>query len=163
VASDGAGAALGEITQVEATRGRVKLKLAGYNDVDTDWLPVASAGAGAGKGMIALPDVGDVVLVLFHRSDPARGVVLSGIWNPSGPPDAGVEGGRVRRFAFCSAGGQKVELDDDKSALRISDKTGSFVELTPQGMKLHAKTPLTIEAPGQAIVLLGNSVDFRRG
>jgi phage baseplate assembly protein gpV/phage protein D len=162
-APDGAAAALGEITQVEATRGRVKLKLASYGDVETDWLPVASAGAGAGKGMIALPDVGDVVVVLFHRSDPARGVVLSGIWSPSGPPDAGVEGGRVRRFALRSAGGQRVELDDDKSALRLSDKTGSFVELTPGGVKIHSKTPLTIEAPGQAIVLQGASIDFRRG
>ncbi|HEY2028936.1 MAG TPA: phage baseplate assembly protein V [Myxococcales bacterium] len=159
---DGAGAALGEVVEIELPRGRVKLKLAAYGSVVTDWLPVASAGAGAGKGMIALPDVGDMVLVLFHRADPARGVVLCGLWTAAGPPDAGIEGGRVRRFALRSKGGQKVELDDATSALRLSDETGSFVELTPHGVTVHAKTPLTLDAPGQPIVLRGQSIDFRR-
>jgi uncharacterized protein involved in type VI secretion and phage assembly len=160
---DGAGAALGQVAEVEDLRGRVKLELAGYGGVVTDWLPVASAGAGAGKGMIALPDVGDMVLVLFHRGDPARGVVLAGLWAPAGPPEAGIRKGRVRRFALRSKGGQTVELDDDDSTLRLVDQTGSFFVLSPSGVTLHAKTPLTLEAPGQPIVLRGDSIDFRRG
>jgi phage protein D/phage baseplate assembly protein gpV len=159
----GAGATLAEVAQVDATSGRVKVRLVAHGDVETDWLPIASAGAGVGKGLMALPDVGDHVLVLFHASDAARGVVLAGLWSSSGPPDAGVKDGRVRRWALRSSGGHQLELDDAKSALRLGDSSGSFVEMTPRGVKLHAEVPLTIEAPGQPIVVLGDAVDFRRG
>jgi phage baseplate assembly protein gpV len=159
----GAGATLAEVAQVDARSGRVKARLIAHGDVETDWLPLASAGAGEEKGLMALPDVGDHVLILFHAGDAARGVVLAGLWSSSGPPDAGVQGGRVRRWALRSKGGLRLELDDAKSAIRLGDDRGSFIEMTPDGVKLHAEVPLTIEAPGRTVVVRGDAVDFKRG
>jgi phage baseplate assembly protein gpV/phage protein D len=159
---DGAGAALAEVTAVEEVRGRVRARLSGHGDVETDWLPVASPGAGASKGLVALPDVGDRVLILFHRADPARGVVVGGLWSPPGPPGEVVANGRVRRLTLCTAGGRQLELDDAARSLRLADGMGSFVELRPDGVTLHAAAPLTIEAPGKPVVVRAASVDFRR-
>ena len=45
----------------------------------------------------------------------------------------------------------------------VEDGTGSYLELTPSGVRLHSQVPLDIEAPGQPVVIRGNSIDFRRG
>lgn len=157
---DPGGLLLGEVSAL-APEGRVRVRLAGHGEVETDWLPVASPGAGADKGLALLPDLGDRVVVLLD-GDPSRGIVLAGLWGPSGPPDPGLEGGRARRGSLRSAGGLRLELDDERRALRLEDAKGSFVLLSPEGLTVHAKVPLTLEAPGQPVVVRGASVDFRR-
>jgi hypothetical protein len=37
------------------------------------------------------------------------------------------------------------------------------LELGPDRLWLHANTPLEMEAPGQAIVIRGRSIDFQQG
>lgn len=153
----------GVVTRVDAGSGRVQVRLPAYGAVETDWLQVATLGAGSGKGLTLLPDVDDLVLLLLAREDPAQAVVLGGIYGKGGPPDAGVEGGHVKRFTLHTRGGHKVTLDDARKAMRLEDPTGSFIDLSPDGVQLSAKVPLTIEAPGQPIVIRGDRVDFQRG
>lgn len=158
----GATALLGTVTQVDARSGRVRAKLPTVGDVESDWMQVASAGAGAGKGLTLIPDVGDQVLVLCAHGDPAQGVVLGGLWGKDGPQDAGVVGGAVKRGTLRTAAGHTLRFDDDKKSIRLEDATGSFLELTPGGVRLRSATPLTIEAPGQPVVISGDTLDFRR-
>jgi hypothetical protein len=73
-----------------------------------------------------------------------------------------VESGRVQRFSLHSRAGHRVVLDDARKTLRLEDPTGNFLELGPEGVQLHAAVPLTLEAPGQDIVIRGDAVDFRR-
>jgi hypothetical protein len=56
-----------------------------------------------------------------------------------------------------------LKLDDAGRTLRLEDGEGSYLELTPSGVRLHAKAPLDIEAPGQPVVIRGQSIDFQRG
>ena len=60
-------AALGIVTHVNDPDGygRIRVKLPTYKDVETDWMGVVTPGAGLGKGLLALPDVDDTVLVCF--------------------------------------------------------------------------------------------------
>ncbi|MGZ6705371.1 MAG: phage baseplate assembly protein V [Solirubrobacteraceae bacterium] len=157
-------AALGEVTAVDDPegRGRVRVRLPAYEDVESDWLGVVTAGAGDGRGLVALPDAGDAVLVLFPHEDPAAGIVVGGLYGAGGPPDPGVAGGAVKRFSLTTAGGQRITLDDDRSVLRVEDATGSSVELSPGAVTLHAATNLTIEAPGRALKIRATSVDFEQ-
>jgi len=37
------------------------------------------------------------------------------------------------------------------------------VELSPKRVTLHAAVDLEIEAPGRAVVITGNTIDFRKG
>ncbi|MBI4538141.1 MAG: phage baseplate assembly protein V [Gemmatimonadetes bacterium] len=142
--------------------GRVQVTLPTCGDLETEWMGVVSAGAGAGKGLVALPDVGDRVLVLFAREDAAHGVVIGGLYGTQGPPDSGVEGGRVKRYTLVTAGGQRIRLDDDGGAIRLENAEGSYIEMSAGRLALHAASGLEIEAPGGPVVVRGGSIDFER-
>ncbi|HEX5081825.1 MAG TPA: phage baseplate assembly protein V [Blastocatellia bacterium] len=161
----GALSALGVVTRIDDPEklGRVKVSLPAFGDVETDWMEVLSAAAGKGKGLVMIPDVGDRVLMLCAGGDPAQGVVLGGLFGPKGLPEDVIDGGDVRRFTMLSPGGQLVRLDDSDRSVRLENSDGSFVELLPKKVRLHAATDLEIEAPGNAIVIRGAKVDFQTG
>jgi phage baseplate assembly protein gpV len=121
-------------------------------------------GAGEGKGLIALPDVGDTVLVVLPSGGAGgAGVVMGGLYGTKSPPDSGVEGGAVKRYTLRTPAGQLVTLDDANKAVRLEDETGSYLELTPEKVLLHAAVDLALEAPGRAVTVTGNTIDFRQG
>jgi uncharacterized protein involved in type VI secretion and phage assembly len=157
-------AAVAEVTSVDDPdgRGRVRVKFPAYGDVESDWLGTATPGAGSDRGLVALPDVGDNVLVVFPHEDPATGIVIGGLYGTGGPPDPGVAAAAVQRFTLRTAGGQHIALDDEHRKLRLEDVTGSSLELAPGGVKLHSAVDLTIEAPGRAIVIRAKSVDLKQ-
>jgi phage protein D/phage baseplate assembly protein gpV len=160
-----ASAALGEVTSVDDPdgRGRVRVGFPAHGDVESDWLGVVVPGAGGDRGIVALPDVGDRVLVAFAHEDPATGVILGGLYGAGGPPDTGVANAAVRRFSMRTSGGQWITLDDENQRLRLEDVTGSSVELSPDQVTVHAAVDLTIEAPGRAVVVRAKTVDFEQG
>jgi uncharacterized protein involved in type VI secretion and phage assembly len=158
-------AALGQVTSVDDPdgHGRVRVSFPAYGDVESDWLGVVVPGAGGDRGIVALPDVGDHVLVAFAHEDPAAGVIVGGLYGTGGPPDPGVADAAVRRFSIRTSGGQWITLDDENKKLRLEDVTGSSVELSPNQVTVHAAVDLTIEAPGRAVVVRAKTVDFEQG
>jgi phage protein D/phage baseplate assembly protein gpV len=158
----GAVVAFGIVTRVDDPEGlgRVCVKLPTYEDVETDWMGVLCAGAGPDKGLIILPDVGDRVLVLFAREDPGEGIVLGGLYGTQKPPDSGVDGGSVRRYTLRTAGGHLVRFDDASRTIRVEDGSHSYVELSPDRVRLHASVDLDIEAPGRSVTIRGKTIDF---
>jgi phage baseplate assembly protein gpV/phage protein D len=158
-------AALGQVTSVDDPdeRGRVRVKFPTYDELESDWLGVITPGAGRSRGIVALPDVDDLVLVVFPHEDAATGIVIGGLYGTGGPPDPGVVDAAVRRFSIHTADGQQVVLDDDQHRLRLEDKSGSSVELAPDGLTIHAATDLTIEAPGKTVTIRADSVGFEQG
>jgi phage baseplate assembly protein V len=163
--SKSASVAWGRVTRVDDPEnfGRVQVALPAMGEVETGWMGVLAPGAGSGKGVVALPDVGDQVLVLLIEGDPSLGVVLGGLYGTNAPEDFGVEGTSVRRYTIATPGGQKIRLDDSASSVRMEDKTGSYVELSPKKVSVHAAVDLEIEAPGHSIVITGSTIDFRKG
>jgi phage protein D/phage baseplate assembly protein gpV len=154
------------ITQVDDPQqlGRVRAKLPTYGNIETDWLAVVTQAAGRGKGVIALPDVGDTVLLLLANEDPGQALVLGGLYSSDvHPPDSGIVAGEVRRFTFLTAGGQSVVLDEQESRVRIENGAGSYAEFLPKQLIVHAAADLVLEAPGHSITLRGKRIDFERG
>jgi phage baseplate assembly protein gpV/phage protein D len=158
-------AALGTVTRVDDPQGlgRVRVCLPTYGEVETEWMHVLSAGAGADKGLMILPDVDDRVLVLFSQEAPGLGVVMGGLYGMEGPVDSGVEGNEVKRYTILTRGGHRVRLDDEEETIYLEDSTGSYVALSPENVHLHAAVDLIIEAPEQAILIRGQTIDFERG
>lgn len=156
---------LGTVISVEdpENRGRVKLSLPSLNDVETDWLSVLIAGAGDKKGLVVLPGVDDRVLALLPGDDPSSGIVLGGLYEAgSEPPDWGVRDHAVKRYAFYTPGGQKFFLDDEKKTVRLENSKGSFWEITPDKVTLHADgADLEIGAPGHQVLIKGKNIDFK--
>lgn len=173
---------LGQVTRIKDKQGmgRVRVKLPTYNFLETGWMGVVCPAAGSKKGVIALPEVGDQVVVLLHQGDPTQGIVLGGLYNEEvKPPDDGLEGSVRKRFMFTTSVGRKVILDEAGAAIRIKNNEDSFVELLPEGVKihhdngsylellsnlvkLHAKTKLEIEAPGNSVFIRGSRIDFQK-
>jgi phage protein D/phage baseplate assembly protein gpV len=143
--------------------GRVQVQLPAFSGIESDWMGLAAPGAGANKGMVSLPEVGDQVLVVMQADDLSQGLVLGGLHGTKLPPDWGIEGGSVRRFGLFTPGGNRLQLDDGHRSIRIQDAGGSYLELAPAKVLLHAATDLEIEAPGHGVTVRGASIDFARG
>jgi phage protein D/phage baseplate assembly protein gpV len=141
-------------------KGRVRVRLPSFGDVETDWIGVLAVGAGDRKGLVAQPDVDDLVLVALAYDDPGHGVVLGGLYGMGGPPDTGIESGSVKRYTLVTPAGQRVRLDDENNILRVENAGGSYVELAPGALTVHATTELRLEAPGKAVFIRGKSIDF---
>ena len=154
----------GTVTRIDDPEGlgRVCVSLSACNGLETDWMCVISPGAGKRKGCMTLPDVGDDVLVCCSAENPAYGVVLGSLYGAGGMPDAGIESGAVARYTLCTPGGQRVQLDDHRKVIRLENSAGSYMELTPNHVTVHSATDFTLDAPGRAIVIQANAIDFRR-
>jgi uncharacterized protein involved in type VI secretion and phage assembly len=162
--SEGASLTLGKVTQVNDPEelGRVKLSLPTFGDVETDWMEVLCVAAGQGKGLVALPDVGDQVLVAFSHEDPGQGIVLGNLYGKTSPPDPGVDGSAVKRYILRTPGGGYVQFDDGHNIVRVQDQQGSYLELSRDTVLLHAVAALEIEAPGKPVTIRGQTIDFER-
>ncbi len=179
--SGAAASTLGLVSQVDDPdgMGRVRVVLPNYGGVETSWLQVVVPGAGPDKGLIALPDVDDQVLVLLLNQDPDQAVVLGGLYGVDGPPDAGVEDGTVRRYTFTTPGAQRIRLDDGEETIQIENSNGDFIQLTPEEVRLgdsqgslieltpgrcriHSAADLEIRAPGKKVTISGQAIDFER-
>ena len=158
-----ASAAWGTVTRVDDpdSLGRVRVSLPAVGNVETEWMGVLAPGAGSGKGLVALPAVGDQVLMLFLGGDASQGLVLGGLYGTKSPGDYGVDGTSIRRFTFSTPGGQRIQLDDGNESIRLENKGGSFLELSPQKARLHSAVDLEIEAPGRGVVIKGKTIDFK--
>ena len=144
--------------------GRVCVKLPNYNDVETDWMQVLSVGAGLGKGLLILPDIDDTVLVFFPRGELTQGIILGGLYGMIQREDWdwGVEENAVKRFRLQTSGNQKISFDDIKQTLRMENSDGSFIEMSPEKVLLHASRDLEITAPGRAILIKSKTIDFEQ-
>ena len=179
--SKAATSTLGVVSQVDDpdAMGRVRVVLPNYGGAETSWLQVVVPGAGPDKGLVALPDVEDRVLVLLLNEDPDQAVVLGGLYGVNGPPDAGVEDGAVRRYTLTTPGAQRVRLDDQEQTIeiensngdfirlapeevRLGDNQGSLIELTPGRCRIHATADLEIGAPGKKVTISAQAIDFER-
>jgi phage baseplate assembly protein gpV len=148
---------LGTVTSVDDPDhlGRVQVSLPTVGDLDAGWLALLSPGAGAGRGLVVLPAVGDTVMVALPQESPADGVVLGAVYGTKAPPDA-----TPARWMLRTADGQSIVVDDDAHKIRVETRNGSFLELAPDGLRLHAASGLVIDAPGHALTIRAASVDF---
>ncbi|TQS43384.1 phage baseplate assembly protein V [Cryptosporangium phraense] len=153
---------LGAVTDVQDPDGlvRVRVRLPAFGDLDAGWLPVVCPGAGGGRGIVALPDVGDTVLVVLPGGEPSAGLVLGSLFGSLRPPDPGIRDGRVARWSLTTATGQSVVLDDADGSLRLDTGAGSYLQLGPDRSILHAATDLVLEAPGHGMTIRAGTVDF---
>jgi len=125
------GLVIGTVTDINDTDGlgRVKVQYSAVSDVVTStWARVASIGAGADRGVVLTPEVGDEVLVGFEGGDARRAVVLGGLHGQKDavPPGA-VKDGKVVNRRLTSRLGHVVELGDG------TDAAGQHVLLALQG------------------------------
>ncbi|XOZ34494.1 phage baseplate assembly protein V [Halomonadaceae bacterium KBTZ08] len=161
------GLVLGDVCDVDdpADCGRVQVTLHSYNEALSPWLLVLQSGAGTKKGLVALPEVGDQVLVGLPDGDPSRGIVLGGVYASEGPPrdpESARSNSAHRPYTLTTRGGQRIELNDADGSIRFGNADGSYLAMTPDGITLHALGNLTLEAPGHRLTLGSNEIDMEQ-
>jgi phage protein D/phage baseplate assembly protein gpV len=116
--------------------GRVKVKYPALGtNIESDWARVATPHAGAGRGLMFLPQPGDEVVVGFEHGDARRPFVLGSL------------------FA-----GQKV-LDDEELVDKAS-RDAMFAVKTPHQIAAHAAKEVKLTSDEKmTIVITGNPGD----
>jgi len=140
---------------------RVKARFPVLGDTHSAWMPVLSLGAGASKGFAVVPEPDDEVLVLFPDGDPARGIVLGGLYGAQAAPGERPADG-ARAFVLQSPSGPRVTLDGCEALMRLESGGGDVLEMTPDATLLRAKQDMTIEAPGRTIKIRAAHVEFEK-
>ncbi|MBO4209978.1 VgrG-related protein [Micromonospora echinofusca] len=162
--------------------GRVRLTLPWLDGrYTTGWARVVQAGAGADRGAVLLPEVGDEVLVGFTGGNLDAAYVLGGLHNgrdkppelDTDPVDGG--SGRIAARALVSRTGHRLELleagsgpdgvliatGDRKFLVRL-DRTGNQIEIVSDGrVTISGRDGLTLDAGSGALELAGQQVTVR--
>jgi phage protein D/phage baseplate assembly protein gpV len=126
--------------------GRVAVVLPSFGEIETGWIPVVSAAAGPNKGLVALPDPGDRVLVLLAGEDPGQAVVLGGLFAPDEPFDAGISDGEAKRYSIRTKGGHVLRFDDEATTVHLEDSTQNVVDLSPGGVRIESPKAMNVDA-----------------
>ena len=161
------GVATAIVTQNKDTDGlcRVKVRYP-WHDKPTEsyWARLATPMAGKGRGFVAIPEVGEEVLVACEREDLRFPYVLGGVFN--GPDKAAIANtdgkndkrewrSRKKHYLSFDDGSQGVvELAHEKKR-RITFDDNGFVVQDENGNKVQVDSSsgaMTIEAKGQLTI-----------
>jgi type VI secretion system (T6SS) baseplate-like injector VgrG len=110
---------------------RVKVRLPWLDGGDTDqthWAQLLTPMEGKKFGWYTLPDVDDVVVVMFIGGDVQQPVIIGGVWSKTDNPPEPNEDGKNNFRGYRSRCGHRLVLDDSsKTKVYIADKTGKNV------------------------------------
>lgn len=145
------GFVVGLVTQVdEEIPGRIKVHFTAHEDShETDWIRIATAMGGKGRGTFFMPEVEDEVLVGFERGDVRFPYVVGFLWNGEDEPPAG----HVRLRCIRSVNGHSISFIDaaesggSKGALVIEDAHGNIITMSNSKIVIQSTGMLEIEAP----------------
>lgn len=158
------GVAIGLVTQNKDPEGlcRVRVRYP-WHDQPTEsyWARLAMPMAGADRGMVLIPEVGDEVLLAFDREDLRFPYVLGALWNGKDKPprhnddgknDERILESRKHHYLLFDDGAKGVvELAHEKGRRVMFDDTGFVIE-DENGNRLKVDSTsgaMTIEAKGQ--------------
>jgi uncharacterized protein involved in type VI secretion and phage assembly len=132
--------------------GRVRIKLVAMSeDHESWWARVATPMAGGGRGLYALPEVDDEVLVAFENGDIGTPYVLGGMWNGKDNPPEDNSDGKNNLRTWKSRSGHIFRFNDKDGdeKIEVIDKTGSnsiTIKSSDNSMAITCNGKLTIHA-----------------
>lgn len=105
---------------------RIKVKFPWLNDTDeSHWCQFVTPMEGKEFGFYALPDIGDVVTVMFIAGSMSQPVVFGGIWSKADISPEPNEDGKNNFRGYRSRSGHRLILDDTaKTKIVFMDKDG---------------------------------------
>jgi Rhs element Vgr protein len=159
---------------------RVKLKLPALDPQSGFvWARWARPDAGADRGFLSWPEVGDHVVVAFLDGDPRQPIVLGALHGKSSlaPEYAPTERNdrrsirsrnairlefddERRSLTLLTPAGNKIALDDADKTITIEDQHHNRVTLSDKGIALESARDLVLDAAGD-VVIKGARVDIQ--
>ena len=147
---------------------------------DTDLVLVRVPVMTARKGMAAIPDIGDLVLVQFLGGDPNAPIITGSLYNDEDRPPENAEGEIVLRLPadasegegvelrvtsadaatakFALGGALKIELKDDDPVvvLEVGDNTASLTIESDGTVTLKSSNALVLEV--SEVIITGTTI-----
>lgn len=172
------GVAIAVVTQNQDPENLCRVKVSfPWHDKPSEsyWARLATPMAGAERGLVVIPEVGDEVLVAFEREDLRFPCVLGGLWNgKEKPPRSNGDGrnderifqSRKKHYLLFNDGqkglvelahekGRMVRFDDD--GIIVRDEKGNSVKIdsNANAITIEAVGKLTIKAASITIEATG--------
>lgn len=147
----GATLQFGPVSAVDAARHAVRVKLPALEDLETDWLPVVSFGAG-GNRFYALPDPGELAVCLLDARGEG-GVCVGVIYNDADPAPA------ADRNIWCKKFSNGTLIQHDRGS-------GQLTVDTPGDVLVKAGGKVTIDCENTETtgnLLVGGSLTYMQG
>jgi uncharacterized protein involved in type VI secretion and phage assembly len=170
------GVAVGEVTDNKDPDGlaRVRVRMPWQEEGGTGyWARTAMPMAGRERGLYAVPEIGDEVLVTAEQGSPSHLFVLGALWNGKDPPPATNADGKNNTRLFRSRSKHEVRFNDDDSSPEIEVKLadGKRLALDQEGIRIDDKkgntitisssdSSITIKA-GQKLSLEAGQIEIR--
>ncbi|MDR4952087.1 phage baseplate assembly protein V [Chryseobacterium sp. ES2] len=127
-------------------QGRVQVRFDWQMNDNTHFVRVMSPDAGGtdqitqNRGYVAIPEVGDQVMVNFVHSHPDRPFVMGGMFHGG----IGLGGGADNRVkSIQTRSGHRIVFTEDESII-ITDKSGNEIHLDTTGSNINITAPETM-------------------
>lgn len=127
-------------------QGRVQVRFDWQNNDTTHFIRMMSPDAGGtdkitqNRGYVAIPEVGDQVMVNFVHSHPDRPFVMGGMFHGG----VGLGGGADNRVkSIQTRSGHRIVFTEDESII-ITDKSGNEIHLDTTGSNITITAPETM-------------------
>ncbi|MBD8082196.1 type VI secretion system Vgr family protein [Chryseobacterium caseinilyticum] len=127
-------------------QGRVQVRFDWQMNDTTNFIRMMSPDAGGtdqitqNRGYVAIPEVGDQVMVNFVHNHPDRPFVMGGMFH-GGTALGGFADNRVK--SIMTRSGHKVVFTEDESII-ITDKSGNEIHLDTTGSNINITAPETM-------------------
>ncbi|PSR52331.1 Rhs element Vgr protein [Adhaeribacter arboris] len=160
------------VTQLEddpEQQDRIKIQLPLIDRKEAIWARIASLDAGKERGAFFRPEINDEVVVGFLNDDPRYPVIL-GMLNSSKNPapisakDTNHDKGFVTRSKMKltfndekkiinleTPKGKKIEINDDKDAIVLSDQNNNKITLDSAGIKIESAKDIVLKTASGTI------------
>lgn len=170
--------------------GRVKVKYPWMSDAEeSDWVRLASPGAGAHAGFCAIPAIDDEVLVSFVHGDFGQPVLIGGLWNGKDalPPQAAEahRGEKALVRTWHSRSGHRLTMyDNADNCIELATKNGHILVLSDADARVTLRSQgglemtfddnnrailissggeVTVKAEGEMTVQAGGNLQLKAG
>lgn len=163
------GPVVGVVTNIDDPNDqcRVRVRIPSLkDDEESHWARLVATGAGDGRGIQWIPEVGDEVLVVFQHGDIHHPYVVGGFWSgqnaPVKPNSQCTSSGTVNERIIQSRSGHLIILGDEDGSekITIKDMTGNnqiVIDSASNSITVNADQDVTIEAQGKITVKSTNS------
>ncbi|SHL22791.1 type VI secretion system Vgr family protein [Chryseobacterium polytrichastri] len=143
-------------------QGRVTVRFDWQINDTTDFIRVMSPDAGGtdqinqNRGYVAIPEVGDQVMVNFQHGHPDRPFVMGGMFHGG----TGLGGGINNHMrSFQTKSGIKLLMNDDEKSVNIIDPSGNTYLMDGQGnITITAPNNITFNAGGNLAINVGQNM-----
>ena len=122
----------GIVSAIDAASHSLRVKIPVLDDMETDWLPMATPAAG-GNRFYSLPDVGELVVCLLDARG-ETGCVIGAIYNAADKPPVSDQNKWVKRFT-------------NGTVISHDRRSGEVVVETPGKVKIKAAQKVDIQSP----------------